>query len=129
MIEFAGLVLLNKEGAGTVTIYRTTAPSGSVVINGGIFDHLAVGDPGVGLTAEMDRGRAGQRRAPHRHRAGAAAKGCTGSVSMTPSTLTCTPSIPVSASAEADVRVTDREVVEDAPPLITTEPLGAVVSR
>ena len=28
--------LLNKEGAGTVTIYRdTTAPSGSVVINGG----------------------------------------------------------------------------------------------
>ena len=35
-IEFAGLALLNKEGAGTVTIYRdTTAPSGSVVINGG----------------------------------------------------------------------------------------------
>ena len=35
-IEMAGLTLLNKEGAGTVTVYRdTTAPTGSVVINGG----------------------------------------------------------------------------------------------
>jgi hypothetical protein len=34
--ETAGLVLLNKEGSGAVTIYRdTTAPTGSVTINGG----------------------------------------------------------------------------------------------